>query len=466
MTIFWILCAGLIGLALFFVALPLLRPQTTKDSPEQDELNLEVFKERLKELDADLASGFLEQSQYVSARRDLERDLLRDVDGDSAAAARSGSSGGRWLALVLAVAVPATAVYLYLQIGEREMIQRMEAVAFGGDTPQTLIGPDGQELPPLEVLVQRLAERLNDDPGNIDGWLMLGRTYFTMRQPAQALEAISRAYLLAPERPEVALAYAEALAANSNNSLEGEPAKLIEQVLEREPDNTSGRWLLGMLYYQRGQFTAAATAWQRILDEMEPGSEEAEDMRGMIAEARSQAGTTPPDLTPSDSGAATDPQESTPTRVAAESAEPTPSESLPAQAETIQTNEGADTIINPDLEGNRSLTARVTIDEAILERTAPDDVVFVFARAAAGPPMPLAVQRIQVKDLPASVTLDDSMAMMPAMSLSAFPQVVIGARISKSGLATPQPGDLEGEVGPIDGSQTDQVAVTIDRVRD
>jgi cytochrome c-type biogenesis protein CcmH len=442
MIIFWILTAGLMGLALFFVALPLLQPEKATEAPEQDELNLTVFKQRLQELDADLAGGFLEQDQYAAARRDLERDLLRDIPGELAASERRRASGGRWMAIVLAVAVPTGAVLIYNEVGHREIIERIEGVALSGETQQPLIGPDGEELPPLEVLVQRLEERLAEDPNNVDGWLMIGRTYFTMRRPGQALDAVSKAYALAPERPEVMLAYAEALAANSNNSLEGEPAALIEQVLKAEPDNVSARWLSGMLYYQRGQYTAAATAWQRILDEMDPASEDAADMREMITEAQTRAGA------PSNAAAAP----SVPT-----AAEPTE----PAAAQQAQ----AESPAAPAPAAGASVTADVSLDEAIAAGAAPEDVVFIFARAVAGPPMPLAVQRVQVKDLPTRVTLDDSMAMMPAMRLSAFPQVMIGARVTKSGQATPQSGDLEGESGPIDSAGKTQVAVVIDRIR-
>jgi cytochrome c-type biogenesis protein CcmH len=443
MIIFWILTAGLMGLALYFVALPLLQPETPTDAPEQDELNLTVFKQRIQELDADLAGGFLEQDQYAAARRDLERDLLRDIPGE-VASGRRGTSGGRWMAIVLAVAVPASAVLIYNEVGHREIIERIEGGALSGET-QTLVGPDGEELPPLEVLVERLAERLAEDPNNVDGWLMIGRTYFTMRRPEQALEAVSRAYALAPERPDVTPAYAEAIAANSNNSLEGEPAALIEQVLAAEPDNASARWLSGMLYYQRGQYTAAATAWQRILDELDPASEDAADMREMIAEARTRAGA--PSTT------ATAPPAPAPAEPAAQTATQQAETASPAAEATSEPVAAA------------SVTADISLDQAISAGAAPEDVVFVFARAVAGPPMPLAVQRIQVKDLPTRVTLDDSMAMLPEMSLSAFPRVMIGARVAKSGQATPQSGDLEGESGPIDSAGNTQVAVTIDRIR-
>lgn len=463
MIIFWILSAGLISLALVFVALPLLRPQLNNDAPEQDELNLVVFKQRLSELDADLASGFIEQDQYAAARRDLERDLLSDVPGDTVAAGRSKASGGAWMAVVLAVAVPVSAVLMYDEVGHREMIDRVESAALGS-AEQPLIGEDGEELPPLEVLVERLAERLNEDPTNIDGWLMIGRTYFTMRRPEQALESIARAYALAPERPDVALAYAEAIAANNGNSLEGRPAELIDQVMAVEPENVSARWLSGMLYYQRGQYTAAATAWQRILGEMDPASEDANDLREMITEAQTRAGA-PPSGVAATAGSAVGASEPAPAPEPASA--PVTAVDAPASAETTApaSAEAPSAAVPAPAAAVMSVTADVSLDQAIAAAAGPEDIVFVFARAAAGPPMPLAVQRLQVKDLPTRVTLDDSMAMMPEMSLSAFPQVIIGARIAKSGQATPQPGDLEGEVGPISSAGTTDVAVTINRVR-
>lgn len=446
MIIFWILAAGLMGLALFFVALPLLQPEKATEAPEQDELNLTVFKQRMQELDADLASGFLEQDQYAAARSDLERDLLRDIPGETGSAAPTDRSGGRWLAILLAVAVPASAVLLYSEVGHQEIMRSMESAALGGAAP-TMTGPDGQELPPLEVLVARLEERMAEDPNNIDGWLMLGRTYFTMSKPARALEAIAKAYGMAADRPDVALAYAEAIAANSGNSLEGKPAELIEQVLAIEPDNMSARWLSGMLYYQRGQFTAAATAWQRILDDMDPASDDASDMREMIVEARTRAGGPP---------AGVEAPTAPPTSAAPEADDRTVA--VPAPTDT-------DSAAQQNADAMTTVTAEVSLDQAISANAAPEDIVFVFARAVSGPPMPLAVQRIQVKDLPTRVTLDDSMAMMPEMSLSAFPQVMIGARVAKSGQATPQSGDLEGEVGPIASAGNALVGVTINRVR-
>lgn len=431
MIIFWILAAGLMVLALLFVALPLLRTPDASRTPTQDSLNLQVFRQRLEELEADRAAGFLDQVQYEAARRDLEREALSDIQSAPAPApAKPGDNRAPVLALILAVAVPVAAVLVYLELGNRAIVPRLEAAAAGIDDTGTGT-MDAGAMASLDTLAQGLAERLAKEPDNVDGWLMLGRTYVAVNQPAKALDALERAYKLAPRQPGVLIAYAEALAANNGNRLDGRPAELIGTALEIAPADPSARWLNGMLSYQRDRFGEAAATWEGILSELDPAGEEAAQMRQMIAEARTRAGLPP--LTEAKTAAAT------PSAPAASPA----AASAPAAA----------------------IRVRVTLSPELGAKAAPQDTLFVFARAVSGPPMPLAVQRLKVADLPASVTLDDSQAMMPAMRLSAFPQVVVGARISKSGEAMPASGDLEGQTGPVALADTPEVSVTIDKAR-
>ena len=473
MTIFWTLAAGLAALALLFLVPPLLRTNAVaaEQAPDQDSLNLEVFRQRLAELDGDLAAGNLDQTQYDAAKSDLERELLYDLDRDGGgatvapqAAPVATAARAPLLALALAVLVPATAVLAYLQIGEQEIIPRIEMVAQGGDPSGLPAGHGGNaETPSLDQLTARLAEKLEQNPDNLEGWVMLARTYFATNQPTKALGAMERAYELAPREANVVIGYAEAIAANQDNQLAGRPAELIRTALELEPTNPSARWLDGMLAYQQERFDEAASTWESILGEMDPAGEEAAQMRQMVAEARERAG----DATMADQpGAASGPPASTPQPATAEepaspavTQAPAPSKAAapaPAPAPPV-----------PAAPATQGASIQVSADLApgLADRVAPGDTVFVFARAAAGPPMPLAVQRFRVADLPVSVTLDDSMAMMPAMRLSAFPEVIVGARVSRAGQAMPQPGDLEGQVGPVAVGAAGAVSVTIDRVR-
>jgi cytochrome c-type biogenesis protein CcmH len=184
---------------------------------------------------------------------------------------------------------------------------------------------------------------------------------------------------------------------------------------------------------------------------MAPDAAEVEDLRAMIAEAKSRAGEPP-------ASASSEPA-ATASAEPAVTASPT-SAAAPAEAAPV-TEATTDAAPQP----TRAVSVQVQLDPAVAANATPDDVVFVFARAAGGPPMPLAVQRLQVKELPASVTLDDTMGMTPGMNLAAFPEIVVVARVSKSGQATPHPGDLEGESAPLDTTQTRQVSISIDRVR-
>ena len=469
MIIFWILAAGLTSLAILFIARPLLSGGASDASPSQSELNLQIARSRLAELDADLAAGVLDQGQSAAARKDLERELLSDLhdcalQGDQILGSRdattartpdktAGADRAPWLALLLILAVPTGAVLTYLELGDREIIPRIETAAATAVAPVAdhAAGPEGQSLPSLETLAQGLAERMQQNPDNLEGWLMLGRTYVAIDQPAKALEAMERAFQLAPDDAGVMVGYAEALAANSGNQLDGQPAELIQAALEREPDNASARWLSGMLAFQQARFAEAAATWQGILTELDPAGEDAVQMREMITEARRRGG-----LPEAPSGAA--PGGISP------ALPPDAPAAAAAQAQVSQADPAQEIQATAADQGPR-IQVSVTLAPELAAQGNPTDTLFIYARAAAGPPMPLAVSRVTAADLPATVTLDDSSAVVPAMRLSSFPQVIVGARISKSGQATPGQGDLEGQVGPLDTATPQSVAVTIDRIR-
>ena len=510
MTIFWILAAGLAVLAALFMAAPLLAGRGSGDGAteaDQARINLELFKQQVAELDTDLAAGKLDRTQYEAARRDLERELLRDTADlgpeDPKPAAHIKLPGPALTAAALVFAVPGLALVLYLALGERAIIPQLERMAGGGgQSTQQPAGADG--LPSLTVLVQRLEERLQQVPDDGEGWTMLGRTYFAMGRMQDAEQALGRAHELLPDDTQVTLAYAESIAANNNRDLEGRPAALISEALAAEPDNATARWLAGMVAFQRGQFQSAATAWKRVLEQVDPDSEDAAELRQLIGEAQQRAGI-PADMQlaantggttaaaseqPQPTAGADAPQSPPEAQVAATpaagqastpasppAAQPAPGAAPAQPAPSAPAAGGAPSAgaagaagepsaaAPPQSAATPGLDVRVSLAPELAGRMPPTTTVFVFARAAAGPPMPLAVQRLRLADLPATVRLDDSMAMMPQMRLSSFPQVVVGARVSPSGQAMPQPGDLEGATGPVSGTGSGTVSVAIDRVR-
>ncbi|WP_089726405.1 c-type cytochrome biogenesis protein CcmI [Candidatus Thiosymbion oneisti] len=445
MTIFWLSAAALIGLALLFVVPPLLsRRDRSRDDPDRDEFALTLFHRQLQELDADLAAGALDRQQYQTARQDLERELLHDLEGTpTEPAAEAG--GGRWTAVLLAVLLPTVAVSLYLYLGNSDLIPRLAAATAGPQAPAAHPGPQG-EIPPLKVMVQRLGDKLERHPDNLEGWMMLGRTYFVMGQPQRALQALERAYDLAPDNPDVLVAYAEAIAANHGSALAGRPAELIQAALKIDPEHTGARWLEGLVSFQAARYDQAVEQWEALLATFDPESTEAAELTRYITQARSRPR---PEQAPEQVPAGTetgDTAQGTPPNTADAAKPERPAGPQPAAA-------------------TAGVRVEVSLAESLWPQANMNDSLFIYAKAAAGPPMPLAVHRGHVRDLPLTITLTDAMTVIPTMKLSEFDQVTIGARISKSGQATPQSGDLEGEVSMVKPGQIGIVKILIDRVR-
>ena len=435
MTIFWILVAGLAGLALLFVIPPLLSRREATTETNQDQLNLDVFRQQLIELDADMAAGKLEKGQYQDARQDLERELLHDVHGQGAPAAPAAPGTAPITALILALVLPVFAIGLYLAIGHSAIIPRLETAAVAtASTPPDHGAGGAQQAASLEVMVERLAAKMEENPDQLEGWLMLGRTYVALNQPDKGAAALARALSLAPQNPEVMINLAQALATAANGQLAGRPAELIAAALVIEPKHATGRWLNGLVAYQAGEFPLAVKRWEALALDLDAAGEDASELRQFIADAREQGGL-PPANTPTSPSV---------TPVAAAAAASPAASSQPAPA---------------------AIQVAVSLAEPLKSRANANQSLFIYAKAASGPPMPLAVKRLRVADLPITVTLDDSLAMTPEMRLSNFPRVMVGARISASGQAVPQSGDLEGEIGPVATAENFSLKVVIDHVR-
>lgn len=428
MTLFWFLCASMTAAALAFVLLPLWRKTPPASGVEANALNLQVIRQQLAELEQDLATGALDETQYQSARRDLEKELLLDY-----AEAPRSQAGGRptpWMAAAIGLCLPAIAFALYHQLGNPNIITR----SAGGGTAESMDHSQAQ-LPSMDQLVERLAQRLAQQPDNLEGWMMLGRSYLAMGRMQDAIKAYERAYKQAPGNVEAILAYAQSLAMAQDNRLQGQPSQLIAQAEKISPEDPNVLWLSGVARFEQTDYPAALAKWEKVLAALEPGSEDAAEVSNAIEDARSRLGLGQETASPS---LATETQKAT----AATSPAPQPEAATPG-----------------------AISFRIRLAPDLQAKVVPNDRVFIYARAFNGPRMPLAAQSRLVSDLPLQITLDDSQAMTPQFKLSLFPQVNIGARISKSGSATPQSGDLEAEIGPLVPGQGDIVELVIDKIR-
>ncbi|MEZ5541587.1 MAG: c-type cytochrome biogenesis protein CcmI [Pseudomonadota bacterium] len=420
MTAFWSMAAVMALLALLFVVTPLLRYRAGH-AVDRDALNTEVARARLAELDTDLEAGRIEQAQYEAARADLERELLYDLDGGGAAKpVRNGS----WLALLVAIAVPVGATLLYRTIGTERIITLLQT---NPPAAQQAARQQGAPQMSVEEMVNKLATRLQNEPDDLKGWLMLAKSYSVLNRFDQAVPAYRNIMRLGGgENAGVLADFADALAATNDGRFTDEAGVMLARALALEPTNLKALWLAGHWKNQSGDPAAAIGYWEQAAAQMQPQGEDWNIITAQIAQVRQQAGL--------------------------------PAASLPAAPATASSGGTKPATAT----GNTVLTVTVSLDPALQQRTRPDDTVFIFARAVNGPRMPLAIVRKQAKDLPVTVTLDDSMAMSPAMVLSGFDPVTVGARISHSGNAMPQSGDLQGERTPVSTAASASVDVLID----
>ncbi len=417
MIVFWLGIALMVAIALALI-IPALSGRTRVSAVARKQLNVTLHKQRFSELEEELRNGTLSADQFELARAELQRDLLRDTGGEDAAPSAPPPQRLLWPSAI-GVAVPALAIALYLLLGE---------IGYVSTSPATLAQPSQQsaEMHAIEQMVSQLSARLQREPGDADGWVLLGRSYVVLQRYGEAALAYARAHELRGDDPQLLADYAEVVAMANGNRLDGQPTALALRALELQPNNPKALWIAGAGAMQRGEREVGLGYLRRLQTQLPPNSEAARVLQNFLAQA---TGAPPASAAPAP---AKPPAPSAPPRTTAAS-------------------------------GTR-LEVNVALDPALAARAAPDDVVFIFAQAAQGPRMPLAIVRAQAQALPTMVTLDDSQAMTPAMKLSQFKEVVVGARISKSGDAAPRSGDLEGRSAVIKLDATSTVNVTIDRV--
>ena len=393
----FLLIVSVMVLIAFLIILPPLwrkRPLATAD---QDQRNIAIVRQRLAELKEQLHTGALTQQLYDEQLADLELALSDDLDIVSPI--QASPSQGRWLAFVLMLAIPLLAASLYWALGD------YRALSHVADTAAT------KQQQEIGQMVAGLAERLKRQPDDAVGWTMLGRSYKYMQQYPQAVEAFEHAYRLLGDQPEIMLLYADVLGFVNDGQLDGKPAELVFKALAMEPENQTGLWLGGMAKAQAGQFAEATALWKKLEGLLPPGSEAQQEVQGLLAKLVTQL------------------QEN-----------PAEAESKPAPLAKAS-SPGSEPLASP---APASIEVQVSLAADLQKSAGPNDTVFIYAQAVSGAKMPLAIVRKQVYDLPLTVVLTDAMAMMPNMKLSNFEQVKLLARISKSGNAMQQPGDLIG----------------------
>ncbi|CAH1903877.1 Cytochrome c heme lyase subunit CcmH [Candidatus Nitrotoga sp. HW29] len=411
---FWLVAGILIVVTLLVLVPPLLRRSNNSISTTPSEVNLSVYRDQLRELDADRAAGTLTEVQYQNARSDLESRVLEDSGTvETTATPSTNSRWGNVSIAAVVISVPLLAISLYFMLGTPAGLKpQIPTAAMDEAHPAT---PEQ-----FEAMVTWLAERLKAEPDNAEGWVMLARSYTALNRYQDASAAYARAVALQPNNASVLADHADMLAM-LKQTLQGEPEKIVQQALKIDPDNLKALSLAGSAAFERKDYSNAIKWWEKILNLLPTDSPIVASVSASINEARGLAGLPPVAAAPANGKAAT------------------------------QSNVAKGTV-----------SGTVHLDPTLKARIADTDTLFIFARAVeGGRKPPLAVLRKTVKDLPLDFTLDDSMSMVPSLNLSSVTEVIVGARISKSGNVISSPKDLEGFSKPVKIGQKN-IVITID----
>jgi cytochrome c-type biogenesis protein CcmH len=414
MITFYLAAATLVVVALAL----LLRPwwtagRRTASADSLPALNTAIHRDRLGELERDRSNGTLSDADLAEAREELQRQLLDDTAAVEVVAMQgvSRSSG-----IAIAILLPLIAVAMYALLGSPAAVLPV-AVQTQRATAD------------MEQLVVKLASKLEQNPDNPEGWAMLARSYKSLGRWDDAERAFTR---IGPDlnRNAELLAELAELLVQKNQGFDSRSRDLIRQALRLEPGNMLALFMGGGEAFDGGRYAEAATLWERLLPQLEAGSEDARMVEASIARARERSGGAP---------------------VKGATAKGPGRDVLPgAVAPQDDVHRGAAKVDKGTAKSAakataKSVSGRVELSPALKDKAKPDDVVFIFARAVDGPRMPLAAQRARVADLPLDFVLDDSQALMPEATISSAQQLRVEVRVSKTGKATPGKGDLTGK---------------------
>lgn len=417
--IFGALVVILMIIALAFMILPVLRKPAPVSDADRETQNISIAREKKQLLQQQLKDGDMSQEEFDAGIADLETSLAIDLERQQKL--EQNQQSGTWVIWIFAVLVPVFSFLLYAQLGNYQVIEN-PALAQPRTAPQQnpAHANNSSDAPSIEEMIERVKQRLRDQPDDIRGWFILGRTYMSMRQYQEAVTALQRAYELDQSQPPIMLALADALAMTHDGTMGEQAENLVKKALQLAPNDPTALWLGGLAAEQNGRFREAYDHWTKLLPLLTDDPDSTQEVKILLAELRNKQ----PDLPAVD-----------------------------GQAEDIAST-------------TSGLKVSVTLDPRWNAEVEAGQLLYIYAKAEQGPPMPLAAKRLRVSDLPAEVILSDSDAMMANMSISAFDRVVVGARISKTGNPIAQPGDLFTESGGVAHKGFDGVVeLTIDQVK-
>lgn len=407
-VLFVVLALGMVLCVAGVLMWVLLRQRPVVTHASQAKANAKVYRDQIADLDREHESGHISDTEWQQSRDELSMRLLEDTSAQDDPVAKQ-EKPALWTAVLVAVALPLSAVGMYMWVGEPDALN-----------PMAVQSNDKVDPTQLLQMAESLAQKLNDKPDNLQGWVMLGRTYRTLEKFDASVQAYDRALKLSAD-DDLKLERVEVLAMKSQGNFEGEPWNVIRDILQRDPQNYGALLMAGSASYSHEKFADALKYWQQARKPLAADNPDVPGLDEAIASVQQKLGM--------------------PAQVAKGPSAQMNAAQMPAAAPSANTSGAASTGL--------TVSGQVAIAEALKGKVKPSDVVFIYATPANGERMPLAIFKTTVAQLPLAFTLDDSTAMTPDRKLSGAGEVLVKVRVSKSGNAMPQSGDLAGTLGPV-----------------
>jgi cytochrome c-type biogenesis protein CcmH len=395
MTNFFIPAFLLLVLVLLLVLRPFLFPAKVQATSRR-QMNAAIYREELDKLEVERNTGLITEADYEIAHAEMRQRLFQDTTEEDDLATLGST---KKTAIGICVFIVVISSGLYFSFGDVYRVAQKNS-----ETPMNQEG--------VEKMVTEFAAKMEKDPSNLQGWVMLARSYRILGRNEDAVKAYERAGSFVDSDPQLLADYADTLAANANGNFAGKPLSLINQALKLDPNNLMALWLSGTAAFNANNYRSAVQTWEKLALQLPPNSEEMKMIEGSIAEARSKGGLAP-----------------------------------------------KATIIS----SAKEISGQIELAGDMKSKVKQGDTVMVIARQV-GERMPVAVLKIPVAQFPMSFVLNDTLAMNPSAPLSKLTEVSIEVRISKTGMAKPETGDLISAVKTIKVG-TENVRLLVDQVR-
>ena len=424
MTLFILIAIVITAFSLMLLVRPLLK-QKSSSSYDRHMQNIHFARDRMAELETQLENRSINQEDYQELKREIEANLAEDIDlnkdsGEMSDAETKISEANGILITLVCCLVPFFGLLMYQFTGTPQALD-MQAIAQSDVASQADPSQSGGSPPAdIETMVKGLEQRMQESPNDLQGWTMLARTYAAMGRYSDAVSANKHLLQIGGENPDVLAALADTTALSSQGRLDDGAMQYVNRALELNPQHPHALWLAGLNQAQLGNNEQARNYWNTLLPLLADQPEQQQELREVMAQAFGGTENTNVDASNSSASAM----------------------------------DG----------GSPGLAVYVTLADALSAAVSADDVVFVFARALQGPPAPLAVKRLNVRDLPAMVQLTDSDSMIPQFKLSMFEEVTVSARVAKSGNPVAQAGDLQSVTLKTSSSEPTTIELLIENV--